>query len=655
MVSGIVWTFDTLAFLKKAKLDRGVVAGGSSHAPPCHSTFGFTKDLTVVFLFAFTFVSLFGISVQLGSIWVLFSPLPATDFVALATFVISVFTMPGEEVQTQEELAAQLEAEVAEAQAHADAAQAAAVVAQAALAAIRARQPAPAEPPAPAVLGLPGRAAEPGLALTVFPPQFPGGLAPFQATPLQMSLCPSPPIQRGLERLAPRLRGILESQQVPTDLMTKLAESNVTTVAVFTGLADTRAGFRDFLRGVLGLDPSVRPADFVPTAAFIAAFDSANINVETETREAAKRHTAGLPPALHETELTTIRKAFSLQEAPLEDCVAPSRAYFERKLAEFDTALTAEPLTMVTSVAVGDHHSAPAADVEPGTGILKLTTGKVIGVALPTTSEQFRARMETLGVCWMYVKLKTQRQCLATFSLSLWERYVKFLIGPRVWGQAILDTNGRAISSPTLPRVITYELEIRKRATDLLNQGHDFRNALLMAQDDSEIRSLHFLQPVALESHSAGARAVTAPGADKGTKRKTEDNDNEVKATKSAKKKKNQAAKMAELQKQLDQAKANGRRNNRNGDNRNNTKGGAKGANGQPKGGGKGAGDGAAVKGAGKGLPDGASSRTPDPENLSICFGYNKPTGCPHTACRMKHVCWFCFKSNHGGHTCRGA
>ena len=213
------------------------------------------------------------------------------------------------------------------------------------------------------------------------------------------------------------------------------------------------------------------------------------------------------------------------------------------------------------------------------------------------------------------------------------------------------------MSSPTLARVIAYEMEIRKRMTDRLNQGHDFRGALLHAQEDQEIRSVHFLQPVALESNSSAARAVSAPGVEKaGTKRKNEDGQQ---PSKRAKKRHNQAAKVAELQKQLaqaqggrnhDQGKGGGRRNGGGNPNGQQNSGGnqqQQQPRGQPKGG-----DGA--KGAGKGGPPaGAHSRKPG-DGASICWGFNKPTGCNHgTSCRMKHVCWYCFQGDHGGHNCR--
>ena len=250
--------------------------------------------------------------------------------------------------------------------------------------------------PVGAVAAAPGMA--PPMAAAAFPP--PAGSA-------QLAL----PGGAVLPAMQPRLLSILSAAQVSDINVQRLTSAGITSAQVFGSIADSRQGFRDFLRDVIHLDPTKDPAAYVSVANLIAAFDAAGRTTEIEGRAAAERQAAFLPPRLHDQDLDTVRKAFHLEEFILGDEAAPSKAYFERKVAELDSIFTAEPLTLVTTKSSADNNLTTNVAADEASGLLKLTT-KSHGIRLPTDDSSFHLRMRSLAVCWTYPKIGSQRGVL---------------------------------------------------------------------------------------------------------------------------------------------------------------------------------------------------------------------------------------------------
>ena len=120
-------------------------------------------------------------------------------------------------------------------------------------------------------------------------------------------------------------------------------------------------------------------------------------------------------------------------------------------------------------------------------------------MALASDSEQLRLRLETMAICWCFLKLRApSRRVLQTVSMALFDRYTKWLFGPRVWGLATRDASGRALSTPTLQHVITFDAAIRKAVVKLLNDGVDYATALERAKLDPMLLQVSFLSHIAV-------------------------------------------------------------------------------------------------------------------------------------------------------------
>ena len=537
-----------------------------------------------------------------------------------------------------------------------------AVVADAKAAAVEAlavqQAQAPGQALAPGQMALPDGSvpllAPPGQFLTAPPPgQFLVTSPPGTFFPPRHALVtdPNPP---GIARLAPRLRSLLTDAGVSGAHMEKLIAVGVFSMQIFIGLADSRPEFRKFLKDAIGLDPSVRVSDYVAVGSLMAAFDAAGRTTEIEARASAERQVAFLPPRIHDADILSVREAFELQEFKLTDEVAPSKAYFERKVAELDSAFTGESLSTVTTWKFADSNVTNSVAPDETTGVLKLTT-KSHGIRMPSSDSELRLRLRTLAVCTVYLKMRSGRAELQTADISLFDRYYEYLVGPEVWGQVTYDDAGsKVISSPTLSRVLMHDLAVRRFVAAAMNRGQDIRSALLAAQEDDKLVR-QYMHGVSVDVNTPAARAVSAPGVDKAPlkaikdveKRRSETGDGNASVSKKSKGAKKRAN-VQEMKKMLDTARSNAGSASGGGGNRGGG-GGGKGGGGSGGGGG-GGGNAAPAKGAGKGktvLPAGAHSRTT--AGKMICWPHNSAAGCTRPNCTMEHCCWMCFSSAHNG------
>lgn len=229
---------------------------------------------------------------------------------------------------------------------------------------------------------------------------------------------------------------------------------------------------------------------------------------------------------------------------------------------------------------------------------------KGFAVACPRDSKELRLRLRTLGYrhC-MLRQYCPDRTVLRSINIQLFDRYIDWPFGPRVWGLIVKDLHGRPLSSPTIEHVMAYDYSIRKSVCRKVNKGLDFAAAVAEAQNDSELKSQEFLTQVSISAISFPSRAITAPvyrampasssgGANQPEKREAADDGNGA-GKKQRSKGQRQRMKEALQKAKDDAAAANARANGK----------GHKGA----KGGGK---DGKAGNGKGGGLPAGHKSHT---------------------------------------------
>ena len=62
------------------------------------------------------------------------------------------------------------------------------------------------------------------------------------------------------------------------------------------------------------------------------------------------------------------------------------------------------------------------------------------------------------------------------------------------------DPNGRVVSRPSLDLLMSYELQLRKKQSKLINDGLSFATALRDAMKDTETKTPYFITPLAISS-----------------------------------------------------------------------------------------------------------------------------------------------------------
>ena len=109
-----------------------------------------------------------------------------------------------------------------------------------------------------------------------------------------------------------------------------------------------------------------------------------------------------------------------------------------------------------------------------------------------------RCRRFTLGVCWNYLKLRAPNNpALRYIDLRLFERYIGFLFGPKVWANSTRTFEGQVLSTPTITMVISYDWQVRKSIVALFKTGVDYASALAQVEKDDRHFQIHFLNHVA--------------------------------------------------------------------------------------------------------------------------------------------------------------
>ena len=475
----------------------------------------------------------------------------------------------------------------------------------------------------------------------------------------------------GLEALEPRFLAILTSAGVPEATMKKLGTDGFDSVAIFGNVASTREKMETFLKDVVGVDPSMRPADYLLLSKMLTAWDACRTRQEVEMKHNAERAISQLAPQISTADYELAIQAFERMEGyepgKYPRYWIPSQPFWERLVGQTENFFEMTPLTRVTSKGQEDTNQSEFGGVDTATGLFKVKKQE-FAVAYPTCPESLRNRIKVLAVAWMMVQARfPSNPKLATASLMMFQRYVEYLIGSRVWGMVSVGLDNKPISSPCCDHVLAYDAGMRKYAADCMNAGWDIKTAFEKALADAETRQLHFTTPVAIDAGTKKCTDLTAPGlaerfpslpinspqsprAPRGQKRGGDvlpPPTPSPKARTQAQKRKEQKQKLKAENERLTAQLKSAQKAANSGVPRGKGRGG--GGGGRGGGGGGGSAGGATPKGAGKAnLPAGAKSKTGD--NRMICFNWNLGQPCKAgPSCTMAHVCWFCEDTTHPG------
>ena len=315
----------------------------------------------------------------------------------------------------------------------------------------------------------------------------------------------------GADLLEPRLFAMLSNAGATQSTMDSLGTAGASSVAIFHALADDKPSFRALAFRLTGLD-TTSMSDQCEIAKVVACWASSEVSSVVEAKAVAERAVRGLPAPILEGELTDFTESFAKREYKITKAQTPSEAYFQRKLHEASGRFAAEKLSRVTNACQVDAND----DVKMGwnqvSGTFQQQT-KAFAVPLPKLPETLRARIEVMAVCYELVKYKLpQKAQLATQTLTLWDRYIRWLFGADVWGLHSLDGNGRPRSTPAISHIINYDFAIREEVARYMNHGTDIAQAFRMATSDDKLMYTKLSQPFGIDCGKPECLACSAPG-----------------------------------------------------------------------------------------------------------------------------------------------
>ena len=110
---------------------------------------------------------------------------------------------------------------------------------------------------------------------------------------------------------------------------------------------------------------------------------------------------------------------------------------------------------------------------------------------------------------WELAKLElpTNKE-LEDLTPQCWQDHVDWILRDQVARAKVKAADGKVVFTPMWLTVLEYELEVRRKAVELVNtKGKTLAAALVLARDDEKVHRQFFVMPTAL---SAGVEAAVA-------------------------------------------------------------------------------------------------------------------------------------------------
>ena len=390
--------------------------------------------------------------------------------------------------------------------------------------------------------------------------------------------------------LDPDFQGLLEQKKVSERVQATMAVANVRSISLFSVLGEATADIRTFAMDQCGLD---RNRDMVEVASLVDTWNACKTRMTVRHQAQAEAHNAQLPPPMNKTEAQDLRTRFEQMFYKLEDKVSPATGTLELLSDQVDSG-EFRAMSLVQFLSREDQEEEPLGVTLDKAGSIKVKKG--FGESKPPKSgEELRQKIKLLGHCYIFMMLKyPNRQVLAEDNPNLWNKYADYLLGEHVFRLAAKNSKGEVVSSPSLGLVLSYEYQVRKLMTRLMNEGKSIDEALDQAMRDTTVKERYFLTPAALETAA----------------------DQNVGGDKSRSPRRESSSSWGNWQTSRQGGRGRGR---------------------GAKGGGKGK--------KGKGL----HSMTPD--NKPICFAWNNRDQRCRYNCGREHVCQYCY-GKHPAHSC---
>ncbi|CAL1153097.1 unnamed protein product, partial [Cladocopium goreaui] len=303
------------------------------------------------------------------------------------------------------------------------------------------------------------------------------------------------PVDRS-QAASPDLKYHLSEVKVPVEVQAALFHKGFVDLQLFAGLDESRLEVRNALAVEIGLKHDECTDARQNVARLLSAWESSRAQLVAEDKMKAESKLGQTPRIVQCSEMAALRKAVEADLGKLQDDEVPAKSLIATKLEQIESGdLRAEDLREVLCVEDTDVDLFSGI-IEHGTGNLKIKPGKA-SIAMPSTPEELRLRHRRIGIAWLMVGSKHKNQSWITPALlEAFRRFSDHIVGRHIAGFPIMAQG--VTRHPAWNLVLSYELEVRKRAYKQLRDGKhsSLQEALEDAWNSAELINKHFLVPL---------------------------------------------------------------------------------------------------------------------------------------------------------------
>ena len=251
------------------------------------------------------------------------------------------------------------------------------------------------------------------------------------------------PAAAGVGKLEPRFHALMQERQIPEPIMLKFVDAEILEIAVFGNVGSSKDKVEEFLKLVIDVDPSLRPAEFALKAKLLTIWESCRTRIEVEAKTSAERQVANLPPQISPDEYEAAKRSFEAlqgyQPGRFPPHLMPSQPFFERLLDQVQKFYVHTELTTVINSCQADSNVTNQMGLDQN-GTFKIQK-KEFGIPLPMNSESLRNRLAVFANGWFMVKMRfSSNPRIATITQEMFLRYTDFLMGPQVLGNVFVSS-----------------------------------------------------------------------------------------------------------------------------------------------------------------------------------------------------------------------
>ena len=320
-------------------------------------------------------------------------------------------------------------------------------------------------------------------------------------------------VETNIMKMGSELVFLLESSQIPRDIIAKFGEIGYTDMDTFSHMdVDTR-GVRTLLKDDVGLDPAGGTQHKSMTARILAAWDAAGKRSSKLRDEEAAQRAGDLPRHATKSKHLELTRAYKAAHRELREKERPAPAYLDWRFEQVeDGELKAEALSEVINREEAadddwDGGSSMIPRVNPD-GTIRFVKARSTGKT-PDNPEGLREKIKLMGVAWEYVRLRfPTKPYLVGLVPQDWTDHVEWLLGEDIYQNTVKDAAGTMNYRPSWATVLELDYRVRKRAYGFVNDASiTLGEALARARPDTALLQKFFYTPVSL---AAGAEAVRA-------------------------------------------------------------------------------------------------------------------------------------------------